>query len=380
MEIDTLAVLGRIGAIDPEQLLAFQYAKLVRPGDRVIDVGAHTGLHASRLLRLVGPTGTLILVEPIGAIVERYLAPLFEGDPRCELFRGALAEREGTAEFFVVTGSEQESGLKLKDAYVQPTSLAPVRTEVALSTLDALAGGRRISFVKIDVEGAELRVLAGGRATLERSRPVVAIETGESIRTHGATPADLHALVRGLDYEIASVLGTPLPRDDFLAAVRSGAVWDFLLLPRERAPELREALASPDSPYLRDRCVDLRATCAAPHARGLVGFSSVESWGRWTDARLSPTAYVHLAAPVGDDLVIDVALMSLFEGGTRVVVGTGSEEEELLAGPRLAVRSVRFRRAGGREVLSFRPLRTLRGRGPDPRKLGVGIQSVRLGA
>lgn len=377
MEAKVLAVLSQMGAIDREQLLAFQYAKLVRAGDRVMDVGAHTGLHAARLLRLVGSRGGIILVEPIASIFDRFLAPLFAEDPRCELFCGALAEREGTAPFFVVPGSEQESGLRVKEAYVQPSAHAPVRTEVALSTIDALAAGRTLSFVKIDVEGAEHRVLQGGRATLGRSRPVVALETGASIRDHGSTPAELHALVRELGYELTGVLGAPLSRDEFLDAVRAGAMWDFLLLPRERYAELRDLLEAPASPYLEDRCVDLRATCAAPHARGLVGFSGVESWGRWTDARLSPAAYVHLARPVTDDVAIDLVCMAPFEEGARFVLGLGAEERELVAPGRLAARSVRLHGAGGGEVLSIRPLRTARG-GPDPRWLGVGLQSVRL--
>lgn len=378
MEAKTLGVLSRMGAIDREQLLAFQYSKLVREGDRVMDVGAHTGLHTSRLLRLVGPGGGAIAVEPIASVFDRFLAPLFGADPRCELFRGALAEREGTAPFFVVTGSEQESGLQLKQAFAQPTLHAPVRTAVALSTIDALAEGRTISFVKIDVEGAEYRVLSGGRATLARSRPVVALETGPSIHDHGSSPEELHALLNGLEYEIVGLLGAPLSRDSFLAAAEAGTMWDFLLLPRERHVELRALLESPESPYLEDRCVDLRASCAGPHARGLVGFSSVESWGRWTDARLSPTAYVHLARPVGDDLTLDLVLMGPFEAEVRFVVGLANEEQELVAGSRLSGHSVRFRGVAGGEVLSIRPLRTVRGSGADPRWMGVGVQSVRL--
>ncbi len=378
MEAKAFAVLGSMGAIDREQLLAFQYSKIVRAGDLAMDVGAHTGLHTARLLRLVGPRGAVVAAEPIASVFDRFLVPLLGADPRCELFRGALAEHQGNAPFFVVTGSEQESGLRLKSAFAQPTSLAPVRTEVALSTIDALAAGRRVSFLKIDVEGAEHRVLVGARATLERSRPVVALETGASIRDHGSTPEELHRLLDRLGYEITGLLGAPLSREQFLAAVESGAMWDFLLLPRERGAELRDALEAPDSPYLEDRCVDLRATSPGPHARGLVGFSSVENWGRWTDARLCPTAYVQLARPVSNEIVVEVVCLAPTDKGARFVVGVAGEEEELVANGHPAARSVTFKGVAGGEVVWIRPLRVVRGRGADPRWVGVGVQSVRV--
>jgi len=47
--------------------------------------------------------------------------------------------------------------------------------EVSVATLDDLAAGTQPTFVKLDVEGEELAALEGGKATLERMRPVVAV-------------------------------------------------------------------------------------------------------------------------------------------------------------------------------------------------------------
>ncbi len=378
-EVDTLALLGRLGALDREQLLAFQYAKLLEDGDRVIDVGAHTGLHTSRFLRYVGPRGTVVAVEPLPDVTERFLAPLYQDHPRCQLVRGALADREGRAPFHVVTGSEQESGLLRRDAYAQPTRLAPVEVEVEVSTLDAIAAGRAVAFVKIDVEGAELRVLRGGRRTLASSRPVVALETSDAIRTYGDSLEDLYALVRALEYVIATVGGTVLSEEAFTSAARSGEMWDFFLLPAEQSAALCVALRAPDSPYLRDRCVDLRATSPGPHARGWVGFSALESWGRWTDARLASVAYVQLSRPVPDEVTLELTVMGARDRGTPFVIGLGDEERAAVAPRRLSILRVPFRGVGGGELLSLRPTRTVKaGDAADRRLLGVGVQSIRV--
>src|SRR5262249_4949181 len=49
---------------------------IVRPGDTVIDVGAHVGLHTALLAHLVGPSGEVLALEPCSAHVARLDAAL----------------------------------------------------------------------------------------------------------------------------------------------------------------------------------------------------------------------------------------------------------------------------------------------------------------
>ena len=58
--------------------------------------------------------------------------------------------------------------------WVNAGSVTYEETEVRVRTLDSL--GLRPDVVKIDVEGSEVAVLAGGHRTIERDRPVVMIE------------------------------------------------------------------------------------------------------------------------------------------------------------------------------------------------------------
>jgi FkbM family methyltransferase len=382
--LSQLAILKRVCRVDYEQVLAFQYAKILSPGDEIVDVGAHTGLHAARFVHLVGDAGAVLMVEPLPTMVERYLRPVYERRRGCRIFEGALSDRAGRSPFHVATGSEQESGLREKGRYAQATSGPGTVIDIDVSTLDLLARDRRIAFVKIDVEGAELRVLTGGKATLAASRPVVALESSrDSIEEFGDTPAALFDFAEEQGYVVATLFGTPLSRADFEAHASSGVVWDFFLLPRERSAGLCELLRRESSPYETDRFVDLRASNPGPHVEGLVGFSGLESWGRWTDARLAPVALVHLARPLPASFVLEIVAMGSSRPDTTFDVVVGDAVRTMKAPPDgMRTVSAPFTASGAPEVICVRPHATvseaIATACGNARRLGVGIQSMRV--
>ena len=90
-------------------------------------------------------------------------------------------------------------------AYEDATAVAS--EEVPLETLDALAerlAVGRVDVIKIDVEGAELKVLTGRpRRCSATSRPILLIEANDAaLRGQSASTAALLELLRELDYEI----------------------------------------------------------------------------------------------------------------------------------------------------------------------------------
>jgi hypothetical protein len=76
--------------------------------------------------------------------------------------------------------------------------------EITLTTLDAFVaeqGIERLDALKLDVEGAECRVLAGGRESLRRFRPVMLVELNPScLERAGSGEQELLAALSGLDY------------------------------------------------------------------------------------------------------------------------------------------------------------------------------------
>jgi FkbM family methyltransferase len=151
----------------------FALGRMLRPGDVFVDVGANAGLYTLFAAAAVGPSGRVIACEPSGREQARLRANLALNDfPQVELLKAALGDAPGTA------------SLRLAERYLAGhnsmflTPPGAVREEVVtVTTLDrVLATAARCDCVKIDVEGAELRVLRGGADTLARFRPKLLIE------------------------------------------------------------------------------------------------------------------------------------------------------------------------------------------------------------
>lgn len=190
--------LFRYGVRDPELDLV---RLLLRPGDVFVDAGANAGLFSLVAAARVGPGGRVVACEPaprMRAMLERNA--LLNGFGWVEAHGVALADRSGSAELVVFDGDG--SGL---------SSFSPASPEggrrkiVALTTLDELVPAHEaplVAAVKIDVEGAEVRVLEGAARLLTRCAPDLLIEVDEGhLARQGGSAHELRAIAEEAGYE-----------------------------------------------------------------------------------------------------------------------------------------------------------------------------------
>lgn len=160
--------------------------RLVAPGSVCIDVGAAAGVYTQALSDLVGPRGQVHAVEPLvfsHPLWSRLLASSTQANVRRHVV--ALGAEPGRTRLRVpatAAGLATSLSFLARDATnVGWTAAYPHHVDVVVDvdTLDGLcarAGIPRADFVKIDVEGAELQVLQGGRRTIEAWRPTLLVE------------------------------------------------------------------------------------------------------------------------------------------------------------------------------------------------------------
>jgi FkbM family methyltransferase len=145
----------------------------LKPGDVFIDVGANIGYFTVLAAAIVGDRGRVIAFEPHDGAREKLEETVQrnERSATVEIVPLALADADGDAALYVEDAITAHSTIE--------PSLSPMRhvatlrrgAMVRVTTLDGWLKGRpelarRVRCVKIDVEGAESRVLAGMPATL----------------------------------------------------------------------------------------------------------------------------------------------------------------------------------------------------------------------
>lgn len=155
-------------------------------GDVFYDIGSNIGFFSLLAARLVGPDGKVFAFEPVPANARRIRANADRNRfSHVDVLEVAVGrEAAGTAS---LTLSRHPGGASLFDE-APPDATGTM--EVATTTIDELIRTGRInppSLVKVDVEGTELDVLAGMRATIAAHSPVLIVEldgpTSEAVET-----------------------------------------------------------------------------------------------------------------------------------------------------------------------------------------------------
>jgi FkbM family methyltransferase len=193
-----------------------------------VDVGTNRGQVLREAVR-IARGARHVAFEPIPQLALE-VARAF---PMVDTRQKALGARAETAQFCHFTKLDGWSGLR-RSPEISDERGVPEYITVEVSTLDAEIGETTPRVIKIDVEGAELAVLEGGRSVLAAARPLVIFEhVAGSAALYEVAAEGLWDLFAELGYEIFSVTGDgPFTRSE-LAASTDTVNW--LATPAARA-------------------------------------------------------------------------------------------------------------------------------------------------
>jgi FkbM family methyltransferase len=219
-----------------------------------LDVGANIGVHSLNVASLA-PDGQVIAFEAHPRTFEFLARNLGarSGFARMQAVHAALWDRParlqiaGAAELvgssFLVPNQSEASAAEQKLRAANPSALRDRQMHVAAFEIDAVTLDSwmevnrppRVDLIKIDVEGAEARVVDGARELIARYRPTLVIEYNPScaIGYFGDAPDRLFHLLQELFATIGLIEAdgelTPLTNWDELARrIAAGKGWEDL--------------------------------------------------------------------------------------------------------------------------------------------------------
>ena len=194
----------------PEQIIE----KFSNPGNTVMDIGANIGEWTLRMANTVGSKGRVYSFEP-NPIINQSLSKTLRINNLSQviLSQVALDNCLGDSKFTIpldkygrAIHGESRLGTEEGDWNIF-TEVGKTKTiEVKTTSLDQFAIDKsieRLDFVKIDVEGKELNVLEGGKATFSRFTPALILEVGCEEESNRKRIADL---LRSWGYMITGII------------------------------------------------------------------------------------------------------------------------------------------------------------------------------
>jgi FkbM family methyltransferase len=195
------------GKFEPQTVRAC--AKLIQPGDVVLDIGANIGAHTLNLAKAVGKQGTVIAFEPTDYAYKKLVANVSLNP---ELANRIIHEQ-------IILGRENIKDYKTKiysswtlteEVDRHPKHLGVLKTTDGASQyrLDSYLEEKnisRIDFIKMDVDGYECEVLSGAELTLKHNKPIICLELSPYVlQERGASIEQLIGILIDNNYKLFS--------------------------------------------------------------------------------------------------------------------------------------------------------------------------------
>lgn len=171
----------------------------------VLDVGAHMGEFAERI-RTILPNAKLVCFEPLETPFTE-LTRRFAGDTSFRAFRIALGEVPGRCEFHHNEYAPSSSLLKMADLHKEAFTFA-VQDKIEVIEVQRLSDvvrGLDVQdpvLLKLDVQGFEDKVIAGGEDVVARSQIILVEVSFEPLYEGGPLFDDIYRILkaRGFTY------------------------------------------------------------------------------------------------------------------------------------------------------------------------------------
>ena len=171
--------------------------ELVKKGDNVLDIGANIGYYAEILSDLVGENGRVYCFEP-DEINFKHLAKIAKRKNNLELIKKAVAENDGHIEIYT------SDIINVEHTIYKPEHFDSSYRVEKTSVDNYIQQKFTVSFIKMDIQGAELKALEGMKQMLMTNNDIVLMTEVHPyfLLNSGTTPYQMIEFIQSLEFNI----------------------------------------------------------------------------------------------------------------------------------------------------------------------------------
>ncbi|MFN2454887.1 MAG: FkbM family methyltransferase [Pyrinomonadaceae bacterium] len=213
------------GCFEPHTTAAIE--RLCREGMTVVDIGANIGCHTLRFAKLAGATGRVIAFEPMAWAHAKLLRNFELNDFQNVTFEKiALSDRDERKAVYFRTSWLRENKSNPVSLADEPNTFTTLDNYLEKHNID------NVSFIKLDVDGYEFKVIRGAARTLGAYHPTILIELGTLQHDSGSDGLkDMVTFLSELGYKFydESTLEMYPDTSAVIAAIPEGATMNVIL-------------------------------------------------------------------------------------------------------------------------------------------------------
>jgi len=194
-----------LGSYEP--LLKYFINNFVQRDEICIDIGAHKGYFTLQLAKAVGDNGKVIAIDADDNVIIKLNENCAKNKYKnISIYNIALGDVEELSEFSFSnqTGYSSRFPNLIAKPKIRSVSTIKISTlDQLINDLGLLQDKQNLSFIKIDAEGSESRILKGMSNTITKFKPILWIEVNnESLISAETSPKSIQDTLNEHEYDI----------------------------------------------------------------------------------------------------------------------------------------------------------------------------------
>jgi len=197
-----LRAILSIGAYEPEVVNLF--GKYLLPDKDFVDIGANIGFYTIHSAKRM-TKGRVVALEPVKSAYERLIKNIERNNVEqvASVVRCFVSNKNGLLAIRTILGMEEYSSASESNIKFHDQDQSFVTETVSCLTLDEIVCEHQLNpgLIKIDVEGAEYKVLLGAKKCLKEFSPTLIVECSDKLlKGMGSSSSEIIAYLADFGY------------------------------------------------------------------------------------------------------------------------------------------------------------------------------------